>query len=417
VTILVTNAGTHPEPAQIAAAFAGHGKDVRYLSTLSWSSDGRVATFAEKDTPISRLLRQRLLPEALSVGTCQNLALPLALAAELALRTSPDRGRVWLERRNRRFSTRAAAVVKAIVPTVLVAQQTNADVIFQAAGAGTVKILNYPIAHHRELLRLMSEERTRWSAWPDMAQGSAVSQTRLSQLDREVELADRILVASSFSRQSFIDAGIPMNKITCIPLGVDESQFNQINSIKRSESSRPRCKGELKILFVGQANQRKGFIDLLDAMSRVRTHKLRLTIVGAAGATARDIARHYNQDVVFAGTQPKSLLGRHFRDADLFVLPSVVEGFGLSALEAMAAGTPVLVSDHTFGADIIDSGENGFVVPSRDPGALALLLKEVASGDSLSLDKIGSRGAETARAYGWDSYRANVYQNFSDVVV
>src|SRR5690606_34335671 len=93
------------------------------------------------------------------------------------------------------------------------------------------------------------------------------------QLDVEIDLADRILVGSSFVRDSFIEEGVPAHKLVVIPYGADTRLFEP--------PQRPRPFGSaLNLLFVGQISQRKGISYLLTAMRTLRERGDRLTMVG-----------------------------------------------------------------------------------------------------------------------------------------
>jgi glycosyltransferase involved in cell wall biosynthesis len=93
-------------------------------------------------------------------------------------------------------------------------------------------------------------------------------------------------------------------------------------------------------------------------------------------------------------------MGRH----DVFVFPSLFEGFGLVILEAMSRGLPVITTAHTAGPDFISDGENGFIVPIRSADALAEKLDLLAKDRSLLAD-MKRAALETARQSSWETYR------------
>ena len=93
--------------------------------------------------------------------------------------------------------------------------------------------------------------------------------------------------------------------------------------------------------------------------------------------------------------QPRSELRRIYLNADVYVLPSLAEGFGLTALEAMACGLPVILSEHTFAHDIVTDGKEGYVVPIRDADAIAIGSK--SSPGSRQTQGNGSRRTTSRR--------------------
>jgi glycosyltransferase involved in cell wall biosynthesis len=88
---------------------------------------------------------------------------------------------------------------------------------------------------------------------------------------------------------------------------------------------------------------------------------------------------------------------------DVFVLPSLVEGFPLTALEAMASGIPTIVSENTFGSDVVHDGRNGYVVPIRDVDAIVDRLETLAADDDLRA-RMGAEARVTAEQFSWDAF-------------
>jgi glycosyltransferase involved in cell wall biosynthesis len=100
---------------------------------------------------------------------------------------------------------------------------------------------------------------------------------------------------------------------------------------------------------------------------------------------------------------PRWELPALYRTADVFVLPSLVEGFGLVALEAMACGVPVVISANTFATDVVTDGVDGYVIPIRDAEAIAERLQYIhkyrAEGD-----RVGQAARRRAEQFSWERY-------------
>ena len=139
--------------------------------------------------------------------------------------------------------------------------------------------------------------------------------------------------------------------------------------------SRSPATGPLRVCYVGSLTVLKGFAYLLRAVRTVGPGRVRVEIVGATGDRgskelfAREIA---GLDVVAAPGDPVPAYHR----AELFVLPSLSDGFGFVAAEALACGLPVVVTDQCGAAEWVRPGDTGWVIPAANVGALASVLEE-----------------------------------------
>jgi glycosyltransferase involved in cell wall biosynthesis len=106
-------------------------------------------------------------------------------------------------------------------------------------------------------------------------------------------------------------------------------------------------------------------------------------------------------DVV--GSRTGRALADEYAAADIFVLPSVEDGFGMVAAEAMAAGLPVIVSDCAGSAGVVEDGVSGFIVPARDAAALAGRIDDLVR-DAALRRRLGAAGHSSVRSRSWDAY-------------
>jgi len=167
----------------------------------------------------------------------------------------------------------------------------------------------------------------------------------------------------------------------------------------------------LRLLFVGRFAIEKGVRDLAEAM----TLAFLLTIVGSGSLETELRAR---LDATFLGAVPRVHLGALYRDADVVVVPSLSEPFGLVIVEALAAGTPVIATDVGDIAQIVRHGENGLLVPPRDPAALASAIQSLAD-DRDRLRALASRArASVLPRFSWEEsgrrLREAVHARLSD---
>lgn len=151
----------------------------------------------------------------------------------------------------------------------------------------------------------------------------------------------------------------------------------------------PRTGETVDVLFSGQLIERKGVDVLLDAFTpAARAHgRLRLLLLGGGPARQRleaSVPADLRERVLFIGHREPDQLPDVFARADVFCLPSRHDGWGVVVNEALGAGLPVLVSDAVgAGRDLVRDGENGFVTPAGDAGALAIALERIAADDAL----------------------------------
>ncbi|ELZ38094.1 mannosyltransferase [Halorubrum saccharovorum DSM 1137] len=190
-------------------------------------------------------------------------------------------------------------------------------------------------------------------------------------LDRFLRGADRLLVTSPNMRDECETVAPFADKTTVIPLGIDADET----------AAAPRRPGGRRVLFVGRLVPFKGVSTLLAAMERVDGS---LSVVGTGperDALEREAARRELTDrVTFEGFVSDARLDRLYREADVFVLPSVGanESFGIVQLEAMQRGLPVVNTDLPTGVPYVSvDGETGRTVPPGDPEALAAAVEGV----------------------------------------
>jgi glycosyltransferase involved in cell wall biosynthesis len=304
----------------------------------------------------------------------------------------------WIKRRNRVFQKSASRIVRNSPNIdVVVAQYTASAEVFHACSDSVVKVLNYPIAHHRWLMNAMQSESLRNPKWSPLLQGHDFTEDELQSLDREIELADLVLVPCSFAASTFIEYGIPASKISIIALGCETA--NKPQNPKIISSDQP-----LQILFAGQATQRKGIGYLVEAIQELPG--VELTIVGTCSQAARRMIDRYS-NISVVPSLPRDELYRLMQESDLLVLPSLAEGFGLVALEAMANGTPCLLSKETFGPDLIRHGENGYILNEVSTESLASAIRKIQN-DRSNLVSVGLRASMTATEYSWERYSISV---------
>jgi glycosyltransferase involved in cell wall biosynthesis len=185
----------------------------------------------------------------------------------------------------------------------------------------------------------------------------------------ECELADQIVVNSRWSREALLSEGIAGEKIRVIPLAYEPTDESQsfVRSYPAFTRERP-----MRVLFLGQINFRKGAIQLFDAVKRLAGEPAEFWFVGPLQV---DIPLEIKDRIKWFGVAPRSEVARYYRDADVFILPTFSDGFGLTQLEAQSWKLPVIASQHC--GDVVADGVNGRILKNVSATAIADTLSEL----------------------------------------
>lgn len=229
----------------------------------------------------------------------------------------------------------------------------------------------------------------------------------LEMLSSESTLADKVAVASNYTRRTLIEYGVSEEKITVIPYGIDKTMF-------RRRIERPANKN-LKIIFVGSMVQRKGLSYLLDAVSKFKTGQVDLVLCGR-GFIDNDLLKHYNKiNISVKQNLSTDQLLEELHRSDLFVLPTLSEGFAHVVLEAMASGLPVLTTNHSCGPDIITEGKDGWILSVKSVSALVDRLEWSINNKSV-LFEMGQEASKTASNFTWEKFRRGIVEFYESVI-
>lgn len=234
--------------------------------------------------------------------------------------------------------------------------------------------------------------------------------------------ADRILTVSEASKRDilrFFD--VPTERITVVPNAID-ARFLAPPDEAHVERVRQRYQLDHPFaLYVGNIKPHKNIDRLIDAFGRVRASgidDLRLIIIGDElskyPALRQGVHRHrLDKHVRFFGFQPIDTLSVFYRLAQVFVFPSLYEGFGLPPLEAMACGTPVVTSNVSSLPEVC--GDAAVLVDPTDPQAIADGLIRAATDETLRAHLV-ARGLARARRFSWAESVRRIHGIYMEVL-
>jgi starch synthase len=381
--------------AEIVTCFA-HSKQSNFVRLLSILLP-RIRRELERRTwpaPKNSVIIERRLRETVRViltrsGISRKLGLPEQKMVD------------WIYRDLDRFSShRNWSGIRGVY-----AYEDGAELLFKSAkNTGAKCFYDLPIVYYQEARRIQEEEA---SLRPDVAASLAArldDEEKLLRKDREIALADHIIVPSHNVKRSLCLSAANLDKVHIIPFGAPTDYFKP--SVTRNS--------KFRALFVGQVGPRKGVHYLLDAWRRLKLPNAELHLVGfnafQNGWLERNIGNaHYHKSI------PHTELGAIYQQAEVFVFPSLVEGLALVQLEAMACGLPLITTVNAGGDDLIEDKKEGFLVPIRNVDELMVKILWAYENREASRE-MGGAARKKAESLSWHRYRIGLQNVFKSAL-
>ncbi|MCQ2229262.1 MAG: glycosyltransferase family 4 protein [Bacteroidales bacterium] len=213
----------------------------------------------------------------------------------------------------------------------------------------------------------------------------------------ELKYVDYFFSPSEIVSKSIMYCGIDKSKIIQVPYGVNTDKFDYAKKTKREKDER------LHLLFVGQISYRKGLHHILNVVSKMEK-EVDITLAGSYKAD-NSIVRQYggSSNIHFIGFATRDVLAKEYQKSDLFVLPSLGEGFAMVILEALSTGTPVLISNLSGGDLAVEQGENGFIYDALSEKELEHLIRLIINNKDM-LDSMSENARKSALNFTWNDY-------------
>ena len=293
----------------------------------------------------------------------------------------------------------------------------DADIFHVRSGAGQggairaarnhgMRILtDHSIAHPIYMDRVLGGERRRLGLPHD----TCATDGLWTRVIRDCWEGDRLLVNSDFVKRTFVDEGFPCEKIDVAYLGVRE----QFYSLKQDYA----ITGPVRLLITGNLSVRKGAATLLDAVRILRSGGLdvRLRLVGNISDGRSCLRERDSEFFTHTPFVPPEELSQALAEADLFVFPTLVEGSSRSAMEAAAAGLPIVTTE-SCGLPLSAEREEVVYVPLSDASALADAVSALAS-DEQRRSRIGRNAASRIQQdFTWPAYGAQLLHIYTDLL-
>lgn len=245
------------------------------------------------------------------------------------------------------------------------------ELLASSAARASTTVVDHGSLHIETEKRILKEECARFGFTPF---GNWQYDWLVQRMGEEFDRADHVVCCSALARETMVQNGVDAAKVAVHRLGVDLGAF-QRQANRETPANRP-----LRLLFVGAMTPLKGLHYLLSAFATM-PRDTELWLVGALpidpvlkkmlADCMRDTER-----VKLIGPVPQGELNNIYNQCDVFVLPSLSDGWGMVVSQALACGLPAIVSDMTGAKELIVDGRNGFVVGSADVAGLAARMEE-----------------------------------------
>ncbi len=402
--VVVVHSGAR-DAYQVARALEESGRLESLVTDLFWDTGSGMARRVEQalPEPLRRQLRARSEPAlpGTSVKLCAAAGL-LTLLMDKSKRAPVAWKRAMARRTDRKLGETAGRLATARGAALLSYSYYghSAFTHFASNRPGMLFQLHPHPASMRRILRAELEKH------PDCAPSLlqewelAVPDADFERLVAEPGMAGAWLAASAFTKSTLIENGIPAERIEVVPYGVNLERYKPAAPVSC------RTRGPLKLLFVGRINQRKGVKYMLESLRRFPRQHVELTICGRVLDDLRIFERFRSQVTIRPSVSPAELV-EAYQTSDLFVFPSVAEGFAHVLLESMACGLPVLSTTATAAPDLVTEGLDGFVV---EPGSSDPLVERIdwALSHRSELQGMKEMARRKAERFTWERFRRGV---------
>ncbi len=252
--------------------------------------------------------------------------------------------------------------------------------------------------------------------------GDVEPQRRIDAETEVIRCSDAIL-ANSAEEAAQLERfyGADPARVEIVPPGVDHAFFAPGDRRGARSALGVDPEGPL-LLFVGRIQPLKGLDVAIETLARLRTARL-VVVGGPSGEDGSDHERYCHElvdraglkdRVIFRPPQPHHLLSSYYRAADVCLVPSRSESFGLVALEAAACGTPVVAAAVGGLLTLVDDGSTGLLVEGRDPMAYAAAVRRIIDSPEFAAT-LGRQAASKARGYTWSTTAARLRRLYADL--
>jgi glycosyltransferase involved in cell wall biosynthesis len=410
--LLIVNPGVQPELQKIVLDLDSNGFEIRYATASSFGYEFKTRFFSGNGKIANQfrgIYSRRILD--FSDKFVIRFGFILELFSYFLFRCF---GRNCRPIRNFYFYCRLLKFIAKWKPELVIFQD-QIPLLYRLSKVlkFSTKVLVVSTASPMYFEKVFNYEKESNREWVRYFLSSGFSKFKQRAYLRDCKYSDRIVVPSKFVFDDLCDY-VESSKIQVIRLGHDLKSIGvSDHATARPESLDSRG---LNIIFVGQLSQRKGLSYLLDGFFSADIPKESvLTLVGTSVlGSAKRIREIYNSPQLrLMGHVSRSELGSLLAINDLFIMPSLIEGFCLSAIEALGTGIPVAVTDVVLD-NLIVHDINGFLIEKHSSISISELFERLYSNKKI-MPAIGEQGRRLALEFTWNTYRQEFTKFMLDV--
>jgi glycosyltransferase involved in cell wall biosynthesis len=233
---------------------------------------------------------------------------------------------------------------------------------------------------------IVRREAEKWPGWEQMP--GRIPQAYWDHMKAEWSAADVVAVNSEWSKQALIQQGVAAGKILVAPLTYEPEE--KLTAVPTRAKT-----GPVIFLWLSTLSLRKGIQYLISAAKLLKSGNIRIVVAGSSQISTEAI-ESAPQNMQFIGRVVREETGRVYRKADVFVLPTLSDGFAITQVEAMAHGLPVITTPNC--GRVVTDGVDGLIVPAGDAAALAAAMEKLAADRAL-LETMSERALIRSRDF------------------
>ena len=307
------------------------------------------------------------------------------------------------------FDKWVASIIKTADFDILIGyENSNVESFKVAKKRGKITVLDFTAVHHG----FQNPVLTTASVYSNSKEVTYIS----NQKEEALCYTDYIIALSTFAERTLIDNGFPQNRIYKTYLGINQTVFtpkttyNFVKNGQRTENT----EGPLELYFVGTLSYRKGLPFMMQLLSTLieRKFNVRLTLIGPVDDfSVPQLDAPYFRYIPFLN---HAELVKIHHELDVFIFPSNIDSWAQVVIEAMACGSPILVSENTGAKDAVAQG-GGVVLPVGNLTAWVNAVEHFYNNRFL-LKKVGEQAALISKQYTWEAYHEQVFEVMADIV-